>query len=103
MRMVILGIGRELVVKRNEELSYIPSLNVLFNISLSDDANGFNDINPATLSAFFAWEIEQTLKNNLRFSIEPFFKYTPNEFTIFANLVEARTNFEFGMNLRLKL
>ena len=95
------NLGKRINTKK-EQLSYLPSLGILFNINLSEDSNGFITINPAKLSSFFAWEIEQTLTNNLRFGIEPFFKYTPNEFTIFANQVEVRTRFEMGMNLKVK-
>jgi hypothetical protein len=91
-------------IKTNQEsVNYLPSLGVLFNINLKNKSYGFNEINLAKLSGFFAWEIEQVLKNNLRFSLEPFFKYTPNKFIIFGNITNAKTKFEIGLNLRLKL
>lgn len=88
----------------NTDVNYLPTLGIMFNINLKkkSDSKGFNTISPAKFSGIFSWEIEQTLKNNLRFSIEPLFKYTPNRFTIFANVVQAKTNFELGMNFRLK-
>lgn len=96
----ILGFGGIL----NMNLNNSSSSKIIFGNGDQQPVEGVkNDIESSLFSLLVNTGIEIGLKNNRRLSIEPQFKYTPNEFTLYLYELKVSSVFEIGITARLSL
>ena len=101
-------LGKRINPKENK-VNLIIYLGGIWNINLNQKSvidgrtKDFGVYNPSRFSGIVSFEFENILDNVLIVGLEPFLKFTPNEFNEFPIMPEAKSNFEAGLTLRIKL